>query len=240
MMSTPSAQPSNVLAPSPGRSATRLAFEAELTRLRAHARRLCDSESDALDLVQDTLVRALVYEHGFEPGSNLFAWLRRIQMSLFVSRYRSRRRERRALERVAIDPCSWVHSDGPPPAALVGRPVRRALHDLPESYRRVVELVDLGGLEYRDAARELGIPIGTVMSRLHRGRRQLAAQLREPGVSVRIGREVRAHVASPPTERVRAVPARGRLASGHDAKAHASECSAPPPRADIASARRAA
>ncbi len=162
-------------------ASSRLAIEAELPRLRARARRLCACESDALDLVQDTVLRALVYAHGFEPGSNLFAWLRQIQTSLFVSRYRRLRREHRALERVTFDPCSWVHADGPPPAALVGRAVRRALRDLPESYRRAVELVDLGGLEYRDAARELGVPVGTIMSRLHRGRRQLALRLSEPG-----------------------------------------------------------
>src|SRR5262249_44491198 len=148
-----------------------------LPRLRAQARRLCPRESDALDLVQDTLVRALVYEQSFQPGTNLHAWLSQILRSVFVSRYRRSKRERRALERLTDDPCAWPHRESSTAAAPLGARTQIALAELPTPFRRVVELVDLGGLEYIDAARELAVPVGTVMSRLYRGRRILAARL---------------------------------------------------------------
>lgn len=157
-----------------------LALDAELPRLHAHARRLCAREADAHDLVQDTLLRALVYEHRFEQGSNLRAWLRQIQLSIFVSRYRRGRREKRALERLAFDPCSWVHPEETTAQSTLGHGLEVALRELPEGFRRVVELVDLQGLEYRDAAQALSIPIGTVMSRLHRARRLLGDRLTHP------------------------------------------------------------
>ena len=155
------------------------ALEVELPRLRARARRLCRSESDALDLVQDTLLRALVYAESFESGTNLRAWLAQIQKSIFVSQYRRSRRERRAVERPAFDPCAWPHREPPPPQATLGARTAVALAELPDSFRRVVELVDLGGLEYIDAARALSVPVGTIMSRLYRGRRILAARLED-------------------------------------------------------------
>lgn len=157
-----------------------LPFGAELPRLRAHARRLCTREADAADLVQDTLLRALVYEHRFEQGSNLRAWLRQIQLSIFVSRYRRGRREKRALERLALDPCSWVHPEESGTQSTLGHGLELALRALPEGFRRVVELVDLEGLEYRDAAQALGVPVGTVMSRLHRARKLLGHRLEHP------------------------------------------------------------
>jgi RNA polymerase sigma-70 factor (ECF subfamily) len=154
-----------------------LDLEPELPRLRAQARRLCSRESDAQDLVQDTLLRALDYEASFTPGTNLRAWLQQIQRSVFVTRYRRRCRERRALEALAADPCAWPHRDSPPPMEALAPAAQGALNHLPDSFRRVVELVDLGGLEYRDAAATLEVPVGTVMSRLHRARRLLATQL---------------------------------------------------------------
>jgi RNA polymerase sigma-70 factor (ECF subfamily) len=160
-------------------TALRNDLDAELPRLRAQARHLCRSDSDALDLVQDTLVRALVYERSFEPGTNLRAWLSQILRSVFVSRYRRSKRERRALERLTHDPVSWPHHEPALTLAPLGARTRIALAELPDSFRRVVELVDLGGLEYIDAARELAVPVGTVMSRLYRGRRILAARLED-------------------------------------------------------------
>jgi RNA polymerase sigma-70 factor (ECF subfamily) len=160
-------------------SALRSDLKAALPRLRAHARRLCRSESDALDLVQDTLLRAIAYEQSFEPGTNLGAWLSQIQRSIFVSRYRRTKRERRALERLTHDPFSWPHTDAGAPNTHLGKRTELALRELPDPFRRVVELVDLGGLEYVDAARTLAVPVGTVMSRLYRGRRILAARLED-------------------------------------------------------------
>jgi RNA polymerase sigma-70 factor, ECF subfamily len=157
-----------------------LLLDAELPRLRAHARRLCVCDADVHDLVQDTLLRALLYQHRFEQGSNLRAWLRQIQLSIFVSRYRRGRREKRALEKLSFDPCSWVHPEEAPSQAALGQGLELALRALPEGFRRAVELVDLEGFEYRDAAQALGVPIGTVMSRLHRGRKLLGRRLEHP------------------------------------------------------------
>lgn len=158
-------------------SALRTALHSELPRLNAHARKLCRSESDAADLVQDTVVRALVYEQSFEPGTNLGAWLAMILRSIFVSRYRRTKRERRALERLRFDPCGWPQRDAARAMLPLGTRAKSALAELPPPFRSAVELVDLAGLEYVDAARALDVPVGTVMSRLYRGRRLLAARL---------------------------------------------------------------
>jgi RNA polymerase sigma-70 factor (ECF subfamily) len=150
-----------------------------LPRLRLRAKRLCSRESDAHDLVQDTALRALTYEARFEPGTNLYAWLERMLVNLFVSRYRRSARERRALGALADDPCSWLHADAPPAMATLGPQAAVVLAQLSEPFRRVVELVDLSEFSYEDAANTLGVPVGTVMSRLHRARRQLARRLVE-------------------------------------------------------------
>jgi RNA polymerase sigma-70 factor (ECF subfamily) len=136
-------------------------------------------ESDVLDLVQDTAARALAYEARFEPGSNLYAWLERMLVNLFVSRYRRSLRERRALTAIADDPCSWLHHDAPPAMATFGPQAAGVISGLSEPFRRVVELVDLSEFSYEDAANTLGVPVGTVMSRLHRARRLLAQRLRD-------------------------------------------------------------
>lgn len=149
----------------------------QLPRLQTQALRFCVSESDALDLVQDTLLRATRYETSFTPGTNLRAWLLQILRSVFISRYRRRGRERRALEAMALDPCAWPHRDPTPAMESLPVTAARALAALPPHFRNVVELVDLGGLEYRDAAATLGVPVGTVMSRLHRARKLLAERL---------------------------------------------------------------
>jgi len=157
--------------------AVRRQIESELPRLRAQAKRLCLRESDAADLVQETVLRALVYEARFEPGTNLHAWLSQILRSIFVSRYRRTKREQRALERLGADPLTWPHQNPLPMLPRPGPKVTRALEELPAAFRSVVELVDLGGREYLDAAAELHVPVGTVMSRLYRGRRILADRL---------------------------------------------------------------
>jgi len=98
-----------------------------------------------------------------------------------VSRWRRIRRERRALEMLASDPDAWPHptelrSPDSGPGALLPSACRK-LDALPAAFRAAIALVDLASLSYRDAARELGVPVGTVMSRLHRGRKLLAAQM---------------------------------------------------------------
>ncbi len=153
----------------------------ELPLLRARALRLTRDPLAAEDLVQDTVERALRFEATFAPGTNLKAWLQQVLYSVFVSRCRRKRRERRALDALAADPCAWTRADAAPAMATLTPRLERALSALPEAFSSVIRLVDLGERSYRDAADELGVPVGTVMSRLFRGRSLLAVALADPG-----------------------------------------------------------
>jgi RNA polymerase sigma-70 factor (ECF subfamily) len=149
--------------------------------LRARAIRLSGDGTAADDVVQDTIERALRFGDQYAGGTNLRAWTFQILFSVFVTRCRRRRRERKALERLGSDPCAWtVPGAFLPPDAGDGAllpSTRRKLDALPVGFRAVVVMVDLEQRSYRDAARELGVPVGTVMSRLHRGRKLLAAEM---------------------------------------------------------------
>ncbi len=145
--------------------------------LYRRALRLSRNDAVAQDVLQDTFERALRFEGQYEPDSNLRAWLQRIMLSVFITRCRRVRREKRALDRLTNDPCAWTLPDGPGVAVALSPNVARALASLPEPFRRAVELVDVQDLSYRDAASILAVPLGTVMSRLHRGRRILAEML---------------------------------------------------------------
>ena len=145
--------------------------------LYARAMRLSRSPSQADDIVQDTMVRALRFERQYRPGTNLRAWLNQVLMSVFLTKCRTRKRERRALDKLTHDPCCWLKRDTPSVMQSLSAAPAKALAGLPEPYRNAVKLVDLKQLSYRDAAARLDVPVGTVMSRLHRGRRLLAAKL---------------------------------------------------------------
>lgn len=148
--------------------------------LSARARRLCGDMATADDIVQDTVERALRFAEQYVRGTNLRAWVYQILFSVFVTRYRRSRRDRLALRALASDPCAWTIPErfAAPDATLsLSSRAQGKLDSLPETFRSVVELVDLDELTYREAASELGIPVGTVMSRLHRGRKLLASQL---------------------------------------------------------------
>jgi RNA polymerase sigma-70 factor (ECF subfamily) len=152
-----------------------------LPGLNARALSLCKRKSDASDLVQDTLLRALCFESGYEHGTNLRGWLQQILFSVFITRCRQATRERRALSSLIGDPCAWTQPEAPPAVRQsLTRPVSRALEALPSRYSAVVRLIDLEERSYKDAASELRVPVGTVMSRLFRGRRLLAEALAEP------------------------------------------------------------
>jgi RNA polymerase sigma-70 factor (ECF subfamily) len=168
----------------PSQPSLRHGLDPLLPALYARALKLCGNSSDAQDLLQDTVVRALRFESTFERGTNLKAWLYQILMSVFVSRCRRLRRERRALEWLSADPCAWTRHEAPAAMTKLSTPVERALKTLPAKFARVLELVDIEERSYREAAEELGLPIGTVMSRLFRGRRMLAAALAEPELPV--------------------------------------------------------
>lgn len=150
--------------------------------MRARALRLTRNEALADDLVQDAVERALKFRGQFQPGTNLKSWAQTIVFSVFVTGWRRRRRERDAVKALAIDPCAWTAQDdvdlGAEMRALSPK-VQSALEQLPRAFRDVVLMVDVGERSYRDAADALGVPIGTVMSRLHRARKQLAEALVE-------------------------------------------------------------
>lgn len=152
-----------------------------LPGLHARALTLCKRKSDANDLVQDTVLRALCFASGYEQDTNLRGWLQQILFSVFITRCRTSTRERRALGALSCDPCAWTQPEAAPPVRQsLTRPVSRALEALPRQFSAVVRLVDLEERSYKDAALELSVPVGTVMSRLFRGRRLLAEALAEP------------------------------------------------------------
>jgi len=165
-------------------------FEQEVVpymrKLYPAALRMTRNPSDAEDLIQETFARAYVAFHQFSPGTNLSAWLYRILANTFINTRRKRRREpaqslfselgellipesllsqaARSAEEEALD-------------RLADSEVLRALRDLPEGFSATVYLADIEGYPYREIAEIMGTPIGTVMSRLHRGRRQLRGLL---------------------------------------------------------------
>jgi RNA polymerase sigma-70 factor (ECF subfamily) len=141
-----------------------------LTLLRGQARRFGD---DADDLVQETLLRALEAERCYRLGSNARAWLVRILHNVAVSEHRRRARDFRLHARVAVEPRATPKVDDNAPRLAL----RSALATLGHKDRQVLELADVEGLRYREVARALDWPIGTVMSRLHRARRRLRDSL---------------------------------------------------------------
>jgi RNA polymerase sigma-70 factor (ECF subfamily) len=149
-----------------------------LPQLRLRALKLCRDRDAADDLLQETALRALSFETSYQPNTNLKAWLYQILFSVFITRCRRRRRNGRFLVEHASDPNLWCGSREPArPREALSPPVQRAIRALPEHFGKVLVLVDLQDMSYGEAAAELGVPIGTVMSRLHRGRRLLGAVL---------------------------------------------------------------
>ena len=150
------------------------------------AMRICRDPDLAKDLVQETLLRAMVAWTSFQPGSNLRAWLFRILTNSFINGYRKRRRHQRfATERpgdalAALYGSDQDHTDDLEVALCEGElcdEVKAALDRLGPEYRDVVERADLRGEKYKDIADALHVPIGTVMSRLFRARRVLEGEL---------------------------------------------------------------
>jgi RNA polymerase sigma-70 factor (ECF subfamily) len=140
-----------------------------IPRLRRYARALAGDQHAADDLVQDTLERAINKRHLWRPGSDLRAWLFAIMHNVFVNQLRSRQAHPEdALDDDALP--AVAPTDG---ARLEIRDLQTALAMLPPEQREVVLLVGLEQLTYAEVASALGIPIGTVMSRLFRGRERL-------------------------------------------------------------------
>jgi RNA polymerase sigma-70 factor (ECF subfamily) len=186
----------------PKKSASQREFEADalqhLDALYAHGLRLTRSPSDAEDLVQDTFVKALRFYDRFERGTNLKAWLLRIQFNSFVNKYRRRAKENSIAESMSHEPAGEATMGRGALRALLDphsamlRPVVSAeiqavLEQLPEDHRTVVILADVEELSYKEIAEIMSCPIGTVMSRLHRARRTLQEKLAEHAQSIGLG-----------------------------------------------------
>lgn len=163
-----------------------------LDALYGFARKLTGNGADAEDLVQETYLRAYRFFDTFRPGTQIRAWLHRILRNTHINRYRAARARpdevdlgkiESAYER-AVDE-TFLQTNAPAsPEEIVMRGVvddeiREAMALLPDEYRDVVLLVLVRGLPYREAAEILDVPIGTVMSRLHRGRKILQGALLE-------------------------------------------------------------
>jgi RNA polymerase sigma-70 factor, ECF subfamily len=145
--------------------------------LFGRALRMSRSAVAAEDLVQDTVERALRFEAQYRPGTNLKAWVHQILFSVFITKCRRGRRERRALDVLYSDPNAWTAAPAVSEMTALSPPTLRALDAIPDVYREAVVRVDIEEMSYKDAADKIGVPVGTVMSRLHRGRRLLAKAL---------------------------------------------------------------
>jgi len=178
-------------------------FEAEALRhldaLYRTALRMTRSEADAEDLVQETYIRAFRFREQFTLGTNMKAWLFRILTNTFINTYRRKTAQPEVTDLDGIDEFSLYRrmaddraaSTSPDPEAellnsVVDTEVTDALEALPEKFRTTV-LLDVEGFSYKEIAEMLAIPIGTVMSRLHRGRKFLQKRLydlaRERGIA---------------------------------------------------------
>jgi RNA polymerase sigma-70 factor (ECF subfamily) len=183
-------QPAQPALPAPHRSAQPADFHERFekdvlpltSQLYPVALGLTRNRCDAEDLVQETLAKAYAAFGQFRPGTNLRAWLYRIQATTFINSCRKRRREpARSLRgdvhelQAIVDPMtSPAHSaEAEALGQLSGSEIMSALQALPDGFGAVIYLADIEGYPYREIAEILSIPIGTVMSRLHRGRARL-------------------------------------------------------------------
>ena len=168
---------------------------AHLDALYGAAYRLTRNARDAEDLVQDSLLRAYRFWDSFQQDSNCKAWLLRIVTNTFINEYQRRKRSREVLDAATAEQHATdgvlVHASAndkqSPDRQLIERSVsddvQRALDALPDDFRTAVILCDMQGLSYKEIAEIMECPVGTVMSRLFRGRKLLAASLREFAVA---------------------------------------------------------
>lgn len=173
----------DVSASSEERFARYIAPEVDFVRRVSH--QFSRTRSDAEDLAQEVLTRAFRGIEGFD-GRYPKAWLRRITANTAASRARRKRVDEVALDTdLSGGDVRYASADaGPADVALFDEldpEIEQALRDLPDQYRVTIELVDMAGMSYEEAAAELDVPIGTVMSRLHRGRGKLRDALADAG-----------------------------------------------------------
>ncbi len=159
-----------------------------LDRLYSAALRYTRNPTDAEDLVQETVAKAYRSFHQYQPGTNLRAWLYRVLHTTYISMYRKAQRRPQESLKEEVDDYSFydeIARSGGRSAerevleSLTSEEVRAALADLPETFRVAVYLADVEGFAYKEIADIMDTPVGTVMSRLHRGRKALQKALAE-------------------------------------------------------------
>ncbi len=150
----------------------------EMSHLRKFALRLCNSQAEAEDLLQSTLLRAIEKKHLFENGTDVFKWSSKIMFNLFVSDYR-----RRTKFETRYDPETFIERESVEASnetKVELAEVQEAMDRLSEDHRDVLIMVCIKGMQYQEVGEALNIPLGTVRSRLSRAREQLQALLETP------------------------------------------------------------